>query len=100
MISQIWRRERENRNAAEIAERAGRMYDQVALVVEAMEDSKKKLGAVSESFDTALKRLQSGRGNLVKRVADIRRLGAKVKKQISEDVVETAIGEDDDEAEE
>ncbi len=99
IIAQIWRRERENRNAAEIAERAGRMYDQVELVVKAMEDSKKKLGAVSESFDTALNRLQKGRGNLVKRVEDIRRLGAKVKKQISADVVETAIGEDDCEAE-
>ncbi len=96
LIAQIWRRERENRNAAAIAESAGRMYDQVALVVESMEDSKKKLGAVSESFDTALKRLQNGRGNLVKRVEDIRRLGAKVKKQIAAEIVETAVGEEDE----
>ena len=90
MISQIWRRENENRNAEKIAERAGRMYDQVALIIEAMLDAQRKLGGVSESFDLALKRLKDGRGNLVGRVEELRRLGAKVSKQLSSSIVEGA----------
>ena len=83
LIAQIWRREKENRNAEEIAEKAGRLYDQVALVARAMEDSRKKLDGVSRSFDLALNRLKSGRGNLIGRVEEIRHLGAKVSKQIT-----------------
>lgn len=96
LISQIWRRENENRNAEKIAERAGRMYDQVALIIEAMLDAQRKLGGVSESFDLALKRLKDGRGNLVGRVEELRRLGAKVSKQLSSSIVEEAGVEEDD----
>ncbi|EAT59472.1 DNA recombination protein RmuC [Chlorobium ferrooxidans] len=82
LIAQIWRRENENRNAELIAEKAGRIYDQVLLVLEAVMDGRKKLSALSDSFDLALKRLKEGRGNLVGRVEEIRKLGAKVTRQI------------------
>jgi DNA recombination protein RmuC len=95
LIAQIWRRENENRNAEVIADRAGKMYDQVVLVAEAMTEAQKKLGGVSESFDLALKRLKEGRGNLIGRVEELRRLGAKVNKQLPASVVEPTFGEDD-----
>lgn len=87
LIAQIWRREKENRNAEKIADQAGRMHDQVVLVVESMREAQKKLGGVSESFDQALKRLADGKGSLVKRADQIRQLGAKVNKQFPPDVV-------------
>lgn len=90
LIAQIWRREHENSNAEKIAERAGRLYDQVALIISAMEDAQKKLGGVSDAFDLALKRLHGGRGNLVGRVEELRRLGAKVNKQLPPEIVENA----------
>lgn len=83
LIAQIWRRENENRNAELIAERAGRIYDQVALVAEALDDAQKKLSGVSDAFDLALRRLRGGRGNLVGRVEEIRKLGAKVSRKIA-----------------
>lgn len=82
LIAQLWRREKENRNAEVIAEKAGRIYDQVVLIVEAMEDARKKLSGVSQSFDLAMKRLTEGRGSLASKVEEIRRLGAKVSKQL------------------
>jgi DNA recombination protein RmuC len=88
LIAQIWRREKENRNAEEIAERAGRLYDKVALVSEAMLESQKRLKGVSESFDTALGRLSRGQGNLIWQVEEIRRLGAKVSKRLPEPVLD------------
>ncbi|MFN2351420.1 MAG: DNA recombination protein RmuC [Kiritimatiellia bacterium] len=90
LIAQIWRRENENRNAEIIAERAGRMYDQVALVVEALADARKKMSGVTEAFELAMRRLQTGRGNLVSRVEHLRRLGAKVGKQLPATLVEEA----------
>lgn len=97
LIAQIWRREHENRNAEVIADRAGRMYDQVTLIVEAMTDAQKKLGGVSDSFDLALKRLKEGKGNLVGRVEELRKLGAKVNKQLPAAIVEQAVAEEDQE---
>jgi DNA recombination protein RmuC len=98
LISQIWRRENEDRNAAEIADRAGRLYDQVARIAETMVEAKRRLAGVSESFDLALKRLGEGRGNLVGRVEELRRLGAKVRKTIPEGLArsgeEEAAGEE------
>jgi DNA recombination protein RmuC len=97
VIAQIWRRENENRNAEQIAIRAGRLYDQVVLIVQAMLEAKKHLGDVSESFDLALRRLKDGKGNLVGRVEEIRGLGAKVSKQLPAAIlVDAKSGEPDD----
>ncbi|NTU68255.1 MAG: DNA recombination protein RmuC [Chlorobiaceae bacterium] len=82
LIAQIWRRENENRNAELIADRAGKIYDQVALVAEAMIDARRKLSGVSDAFDLAMKRLTEGRGNLAGRAEEIRKLGAKVSRQL------------------
>jgi DNA recombination protein RmuC len=96
LIAQIWRRENENRNAELIAEKAGKIYDQAFLVFETMMDARKKLSGVSDSFDLALKRLKEGRGNLVGRVEEIRKLGAKVSRQIPS---ELAVDAESDSAE-
>jgi DNA recombination protein RmuC len=86
LVAQIWRREKENRNAEKIADRAGRLYDQVVLVYESMADAQKRLVGVQESFDTAMKRLRDGtRGSLVSRVEDLRLLGAKTTKRLPAD---------------
>jgi DNA recombination protein RmuC len=91
LVAQLWRRENENRNVAHIADRAGRLYDQVALIIEAMLDSQNKLDGVKKSFDLAMNRLKDGKGNLVGRVEEIRKLGAKTSKQIPQDIQEKAI---------
>ncbi len=82
LIAQIWRRENENRNAELIAEKAGKIYDQLFLVLEALMDARKKVSGLSDSLDLALRRMKEGRGNLVGRVEEIRKLGAKVSRQI------------------
>ena len=96
LIAQIWRRENENRNAELIAEKAGKIYDQVFLILESMTDARKKLTGISDSFDLALKRIKEGRGNLVGRVEEIRRLGAKVSRQIPPELTLEAETDDDD----
>jgi len=95
LIAQIWRRENENRHAEQIADRAGRLYDQVTLIVEAMAAAKKNLGDVAQCFDLALARLQNGKGNLVGRVEALRKLGAKINKTLPPSVLDQALATDE-----
>ncbi|MGS2723835.1 DNA recombination protein RmuC [Porticoccus sp. GXU_MW_L64] len=87
-IHNIWRFEDQNRNAEKIASQAGGLYDQFVLLMEAFNDVGKHLERSQQAWDTASKRLHSGRGNLVKRVEDIKVLGAKAKKQIAKEALE------------
>lgn len=92
-VENIWRYEKQNRNAERIAREAGALHDHFVRFVEALDGVKAHLGRTQEAFDTAYKRLYTGRGNLVKKVHDIRRLGAKTKKTIERELMETATDE-------
>ncbi len=100
-VENIWRYEKQNRNAEEIARQAGGLYDQFALLLEAFEDIGKQLGKAQEAFELTRKRWSTGRGNLMRRVETLRQLGAKTKKQlpVSDDMLpelnDTSSGKDD-----
>ncbi len=96
LIAQIWRREHENRHAEIIADRAGRMHDQIVLVYEAMSDARRRLGGTAEAFDLAMRRLCEGRGNLISRGDQLRRLGAKTGKTLPGEALERALVDETD----
>ncbi len=81
-VENIWRHEKQNRNAERIAKEAGGLHDQFVLLVEALDQVGAALERTHTAYDIARKRLSTGRGNLLKRVSDIRKLGAKTKKRL------------------
>ena len=81
-IKNLWRYADQNRNAQVIAEKAGALYDLFVLHVEALEDVGKHLDKSKDAYETAHKRLSSGRGNLIKRTEELKKLGAKTKKSL------------------
>ena len=83
-IKNLWRYEDQNKNSQLIAEKAGGLYDQFVLYVESMEEIGKNINKSYESWNTAYKRLSSGKGNLIRRSEEIKRLGAKTKKHLPE----------------
>lgn len=87
-VDNIWRYEKQNKNAERIAKEAGALHDQFVLLIEAMDSIQNYLNKSQEAYTLARNRLQSGRGNLVKRVDDIRRLGAKTKKTIDRQLLD------------
>ncbi|MGH1462064.1 MAG: DNA recombination protein RmuC [Neptuniibacter sp.] len=89
-IHNIWRYEHQNQNAREIAKRGGELHDKFVGFVESVEDIGKNLDRTQQSFETAHKRLVSGRGNLVNQVAMLQKLGADSKKKIAPDLLEKA----------
>ena len=85
-IKNLWRYADQNRNAQLIADKAGALYDQFVSYVEALDDVGKHLDKSKDAWETARKRLTSGRGNLVRRTEELKKLGAKTKKNLPDDL--------------
>ncbi len=104
-VETLWRYEKQNSNAEEIAASAGKLYDQFVMLLAGIDDVGKFLEKASEAYDTTRKRLSSGRGNLVRRVENLRDLGAKTSRNIPEklktealDAAESVLSIEEDEA--
>jgi len=96
-VENIWRYEKQNKNAERIAKDAGSLHDQFVLLLESLDSLGNYMGKTQEAYETARKRLATGKGNLLKRVDNIRRLGAKTKKTIDQELLEQADTTDEDE---
>ena len=90
IIHNIWRFEYQNRNALEIATRAGRLHDKFVSFAESLMDVGRHLGQTQQAYDKASKQLSDGRGNLVNRVLDLQKLGAKTSKSLPRTLVQEA----------
>jgi len=93
-IANIWRQERQNQNAREIAERGGRLYDKFVLFAEALEEVGQRIEQAQESYHTARKRLTDGRGNLLRQIEMLKELGAENRKELPE-AMETEMSDAD-----
>ncbi|WKD51436.1 DNA recombination protein RmuC [Microbulbifer spongiae] len=89
-VENIWRYEKQNKNAEKIADEAGRLHDQFALVLESLDALGDRLRQAEDAYQQTYKRLASGRGNAVKRIDNLRKLGAKTRKQIAPELRERA----------
>lgn len=87
IIADLWKVEQQNQNAIEIAEKAGMMYDKFVGFISNLEDVGKKIGAAQESYNVAFNQLSTGRGNLVGRAEELKKMGAKAQKQISDKIL-------------
>ncbi len=86
-VANIWRNEKQNRYAQQIADSAGGLYDQFALLVESLDDLGKRINAVQKSYDEARDRLHTGsRGSIVSRIDKLSKLGARSRKQLPDSV--------------
>ncbi len=89
-IEYIWRNERQEQNAQEIAEKAASLYDKFVGFVEDMEKIGSQIHKTQESYDAAMNKLHTGKGNIIKRTEDMRKLGIKTKKKIENSLLEKA----------
>jgi len=94
IINNVWRYEKQNRNAQEIAQRAGALYDKLRVLVDEMETLGKQLGTANRTYDSVYAKLATGKANLVRQVEKFRELGATVKKPMPAKLVDKAVDED------
>jgi DNA recombination protein RmuC len=83
-VSSIWKLERQNRNAEEIARQGGLLYDKFVGFVEEMEKMGKHIDQAARSHDSAMRKLRDGRGALTSRAEKLRELGVRNSKKLSE----------------
>ena len=82
LIDQLWTRERQNKNAMQIAEEAGKMLDKFSAFADDLKAINKALNSAQQSYDAAWNKLTDGKGNLVTRAQKVQQLGAKATKQL------------------
>ena len=95
IIHNMWRYEYQNKNAKEIAKRAGDMYDKFVGFVDALEDVGDKLDKAQSAYQTAHNRLTDGRGNLVGRAEAIHKLGLQTNKKLDKELVDNQSDNDE-----
>ncbi|RBP06322.1 DNA recombination protein RmuC [Pseudocitrobacter faecalis] len=95
-IANLWRYEHQSRNAQQIAERASRLYDKMRLFIDDMTAIGQSLDKAQDNYRQAMKKLSSGRGNLLAQTEAFRHLGVEVKREINPDLVEQATAQDDE----
>jgi DNA recombination protein RmuC len=81
-IASIWKQERQTRNAIDIADRAGKMYDKFVGFMDDLVVAGKRLNDAKSSYDEAMKKLSTGPGNLVRQSEQLKEMGAKASKQL------------------
>lgn len=83
-IASIWKQELQNRNVLEIANEAGKLYDKFVGFLKDMEQVQSLLDRASQKQEEASRKLSSGPGNIMRRIENLKDLGAKANKQIDD----------------
>ena len=81
-VERIWRLERQNKNAAEIANRAGKIHDKLCGFVGDLEKIGKELKNAQDAYTDATNKLYDGNGNLIGQAETLKALGADAKKEL------------------
>lgn len=94
VIDSLWRQERQNQNAREIAERAGALYDKFVLFVQDLDEMGTRLQQLDKTYAAARNKLCEGRGNLISRAEQVKLLGARASKNLPTEWLERALSDD------
>lgn len=90
LIVDLWKREYQNQNALEIAERGAKLYDKFVGFVSNLEDVGDHLDKAQGKYSEAYKQLSTGNDNLVSQATKLKNLGLKTKKELPKEIVNTA----------
>ena len=84
IIADLWKVEQQNKHAIEIADKAGSLYDKFVLFYDNFETVGKKINEANNTYETALKQLSTGRGNVIGKIEELKKMGANAGKQLPE----------------
>jgi DNA recombination protein RmuC len=89
-VNSVWKQEYQSRNAVEIAEKSGAMYDKFVAFTEDLEKVGKAIDQSQKVYGEAMNKLVTGKGNLVRRAEHLKELGVKTGKALGVGLVEGA----------
>jgi DNA recombination protein RmuC len=83
LVQNIWRQEEQNKNAREIARQGATLYDKFAGFVDDLQKVGSQLDTTRKTYDEAMKKLSTGRGNLVGAAEKLKELGVQPGKRLA-----------------
>lgn len=89
-VENLWKFDRQNRNAAKVAAEAGKMYDKFVGFVDDLQEVGRRLNQAQAAQLAAEKKLSTGTGDLITRAEKLRKLGAEANKQLPESLRDAA----------
>jgi DNA recombination protein RmuC len=81
-VASLWKQEKQQKNALDIARRAGSLYDKFAGLIDDFKTLGERLDLTQKTHVEISKKLSEGRGNLISQVEELKELGAKATKQL------------------
>lgn len=90
IVRQLWRFEEQNKNSAELAMRAAKVYKKLNTFLGSMMKVGSALDSAKNTYMTAMGQLYSGPGNLIKQASEFKRLGVSVQASLPPPLVEKA----------
>lgn len=94
-VASIWKQEDQKRNALEIAKEGGLLYDKFEGFVQDLIKVGKSLKSSKDSYEDAMNKLTDGRGNIIKKIENLKDLGAKTKKSLPQNIIDRANNDED-----
>lgn len=87
-ISYMWQQENQKKYVMEIARLSGALYDKFKNFVSDIEGIGKSIGQAEGKYDAAMKKLYTGKGNIISRIETIKKLGANTSKSLPQELVD------------
>jgi DNA recombination protein RmuC len=89
-IDSMWTNQKQQENAVEIARQAGALYDKFEGFVSDLVKIGKKMDEAKVEYGNAMNKLFDGKGNLINSVEKLKKMGAKAKKALPENILQRA----------
>ncbi len=90
LIADLWKREYQNRNSLEIAERGAKLYDKFVGFVDNLEKIGRNIDLAKNVYNDAYKQLYTGNDNLVIQTQKLKSLGIKNKKDLPQSLIDNS----------
>lgn len=88
IIADLWKVEQQNKNAIDIADKAGSLYDKFVSFFDNFETVGRKISEAGNTYETALKQLSAGRGNVIGKIEELKKMGANASKQLPDKILQ------------
>lgn len=82
LIKEIWMREVQSKNQLELISETGKLYDKIVIFLESFTNIGFELKQATDAYESALSQLAEGKGNVIRKTENLKKLGAKVSRQI------------------
>lgn len=89
-VQNIWRFEQQEKNAQEIARRAGLLYDKFRSFLEELEKLGRQINTAQSSYNNVINKLSQGQGNIISQAIQLKELGVQPKRDLPETIIKQA----------